>query len=189
MKSHTFWKHPTSYSYQFLPCPWTRLSEVNETSKWTFLTLWPWRLAYELDLLLVPWPRYHSTWPGKSQVCILYVCQFYRDCETNRQTDTQTEDLKTITPIKSEMWGVNIRCTMKVCKQTYSWEPVHIQNRHKGLISRSIVWKEIIICHIVSSSITCKLQWNLKSNLACTYFDRNLLYNPLHMCRYKRRHL
>ncbi len=89
MKSHTFWKHPTSYYYQFLPCPWTRLSEVNETSQWTFLTSWPWRLAYELDLLI--WPRYPSTWPGKIQVCILYVCQFDRDCERNRQTDRHTD--------------------------------------------------------------------------------------------------
>ncbi len=52
-----------------------RLSEVNGTSEWTFLTSWPWPLTYDLDL--PTWARYPSTWPPCKNSS-LYVCSFGR---------------------------------------------------------------------------------------------------------------
>ena len=60
-----------------------------------FLTLWPWPLTYDLDLWT--WPRYPSTWPTH-QKSGSYVCPFSRE-SGNRHTDTQTHDVKTITPV------------------------------------------------------------------------------------------
>ena len=74
---------PTSHIPEFLRWPWTRLSEVNGMSQWTFLTSWPWPLTYGLDLQT--WPRYLSTWPPCKN-----SCSFGRDGETGRHTDRHT---------------------------------------------------------------------------------------------------
>ncbi len=56
------------------------------------------------DLDLQTWPRYPSTWPTYWNSSP-YVCPF--GCESgNRQTDTHTDDVKTITPDTSQTWGV-----------------------------------------------------------------------------------
>ena len=62
-------------------------------------TSWPWPLTYDLDLLT--WPKYASTWP-QCHNSSMYVRPFTRENEM----DAHTDDVKTITPITSEMWGV-----------------------------------------------------------------------------------
>ncbi len=69
-----------------------------------FLTSWLWPLTYDPDLYT--WPRYPTTWPP-CQNSSLYVCPFGREIG-NRHTDGQTHDFKTITPNKSQTWGVTI---------------------------------------------------------------------------------
>ena len=85
----------------------TRLSEVNGTSNWTFLTSWPWHLTYDLDLLT--WPRYPSTWPPchSSLYVRLFTQESETDAHTQTDTHTHTDEVKTITPITSRDVGCN----------------------------------------------------------------------------------
>ena len=68
----------------------------------TFLTLWPWPLSYDIDLITSP--RYPSAWPPYPNSS-LYVCLFCHNSETDGWTHTQshTDDVKTITPDISQM--------------------------------------------------------------------------------------
>ncbi len=54
-------------------------------------------LTYKLDLDILPLDIH-----ANFQV----VCLSVQLGEWDRQTDTQTDDTKTITPVTSEMWGV-----------------------------------------------------------------------------------
>ena len=57
-------------------------------------------MTYKLDLDILPLDLHANSSP--------YVCSFGQDSETDRQTDRLTNDVKTITPITSERWGVII---------------------------------------------------------------------------------
>ena len=146
-KTHTLWKHPTLYSYSHIPefLLWqvhrqvTRLSEVIGKSQWTFLTLWPWPLTYDLDLQT--WPRYPSTWPP-CQNSSAYVCPFGRESETDRHTDR----VKTITSITSETWGVKIN-------NKYS----NPGNRHSWLLLKQKLWP-LLLCLFINSKCIIYVQ-------------------------------
>ncbi len=77
-----------------------------------YLTSWPWPVTYDLDIRF--WPRYPPTWPACKNSSP-YVCPFSRESD-NRQTD----DVKTITPITSEAWGV-INTWTKQCP-CFAWK-------------------------------------------------------------------
>ena len=67
------------------------------------LNLWPMTLTHELQLDIVPLDQL----PKSKSVC-LSVRLGSRD----GRMDTHTHDVKTITPIRSETWGVNISDTL-----------------------------------------------------------------------------
>ena len=72
-------------------------------------------LTYDLDIWT--WPRYPSTWldvHAKIQV-YMSVCSARIARRTHIQTDTQTHDVKTITPITSETWGVKMCQNVMPC--------------------------------------------------------------------------
>ena len=111
-------KHPASYWYSHFPqsLPWHQLLPWH-LHRWShhwfqtpftwpaqprkmFLTWWPLPLTYDPDLQT--WPKYSSTWP----ICRKsgpYVCPFSRE-RGNAHTDTQTHDVKTITPVAYAGW-------------------------------------------------------------------------------------
>ncbi len=69
----------------FLNFFFARLSKVNEMSQCTFFYL----MTLTFDLW--PWPIYSFTWPW-CQNSSLYVCPFGWDSETDRQTDTRSQN-------------------------------------------------------------------------------------------------
>ena len=71
------------------------------------VTLWHWPFTYDRDLQT--WPQHPSIWPPY-QNSRLYICPFGWGSETDSRPDThrETHNVKTITPITSETWGVMI---------------------------------------------------------------------------------
>ncbi len=108
-KTHTLWKHPTSYSYRLYS--WAASSAGYQKSMECFngrffrprdLDLWSMTLTYKLDLDILP-----SDLHAKIQVCMsVLLARIVK--QTDGQTETHTNDAKTITPITSETWGVII---------------------------------------------------------------------------------
>ncbi len=102
-KTHTLWKHPTSCSHQFLL--WQvqgsqkSMKRPNERFWPNDLDLWPMTLTYKLDLDILPLDLH-------AEIQVRISVRSAVRVVTHTQTHTQTHDVKTITPITSETWGV-----------------------------------------------------------------------------------
>ncbi len=113
-KTHTLWKHPTSllYSPILWILPWhlqqwrhqrTPRAILLKGPLKRFLTSWPWpmTLTYKLDLDILPLDP-----NAKNQDCLFVRSSARVVTDTHTDTHRHTDDVKTITPITSETWGV-----------------------------------------------------------------------------------
>ncbi len=133
----------TSCTPEFLPCPWTRLSEINGH----FLKSWPWPLTY--DLHLISWPRYTSTWPPCKNSS-LYVILFGWYSETDRQTHTHCQnyythhvrDVGCKNPFRLRVGWPMVTCSSrsKKKKQKKTTKTLGISNEPHSCSKTRILW-------------------------------------------------
>ena len=112
----------------FLSVFFGRLSEINWMSQYTFLTSWPWHLTYDLQT----WPRYPPTWLPCQNSSLYVFRKVSIGCYSETDRHTHTHDVKTITSITSETWGVISHCWKR---QLASWGYQHISQRDITLSS------------------------------------------------------